>query len=56
MLLCKVGIHPKYLILSERMGSGETLEELAEKARKIIESTLQSPDKLLCDDSLSRPV
>lgn len=29
---------PKYLLLSERMGDGETLEELGEKARRIIES------------------
>ena len=27
---------PKYLLLSERMGNGETLEELADKAREII--------------------
>jgi len=29
---------PKYLLLSERMGNGETLEELADKARGIIDS------------------
>ena len=30
---------PKYPLLSERMGDGETLEELVDKVRKIIEST-----------------
>ena len=34
---------PKYLLLSERMGNGETLEELADKARKIIEAQLSKP-------------
>ena len=29
---------PTYLILSERMGNGETLEELEGKARKILEA------------------
>ena len=38
------GIHftaPEYLLLSERMGDGETLEELADKARRIIESAFE---------------
>lgn len=30
--------NPEYLILSERMGKGESLNELAEKAHEIIES------------------
>jgi len=42
---CKKGqfvychIIPDYLLLSERMGNGESLEELAEKAHKIIKGT-----------------
>ena len=36
---------PKYLILSERMGNGETLEELADKARDIIKTSKPKPDK-----------
>jgi len=43
---------PKYLLLSERMGDGETLEELIHKAREIIdrgftaEELMQSPLEL----------
>ena len=29
---------PKYLLLSERMGNGETLEELGDKCHRIIEA------------------
>jgi len=31
--------NPSHLILSERMGDGETLDELAEKAREIIKKS-----------------
>lgn len=52
-------IKPKYLLLSERMGNGETLEELVDKAREIIdkginaEELMQSPIEL---DKVNNPL
>jgi len=39
---------PKYLILSERMGIGESLEELEEKTRRIIERQCKMCEKPAC--------
>lgn len=33
---------PKFLVLSERMGKGETLEELEVNARLLIESQMEA--------------
>lgn len=36
---------PKFLLLSERMGNGETLEELEAKAHAIIESQKEEKEE-----------
>ena len=49
---------PKYLLLSEQMGNGDTLEELADKARKIIDATniIIPPIKQVTLDSFICPM
>ena len=52
------GQKPKLLILSERMGNGESLEQLVDKAREIIEASGNKLDDVISgtepDDKLVR--